>query len=71
MGADSVKGTLDLHGVKKEISFPAKVTVEETKASIGAEFTLMRKDFGIVYPGKPEDLIRDEVLVKGKLSFVR
>jgi hypothetical protein len=24
----------------------------------------MRFDFGIVYPGKPDDLIRDEVVVK-------
>ena len=29
-----------------------------------AEFSLMRFDFGIVYPGKKDDLIRDEVVVK-------
>jgi hypothetical protein len=23
-----------------------------------------RKDFGIVYPGKPDDLIRDEVVLE-------
>jgi polyisoprenoid-binding protein YceI len=69
-GAKStVKGTLDLHGVKKEIAFPATVNVTETGATIAAEFTLMRKDFGMAYPGKPDDLIRDEVLVKGTLGF--
>jgi len=69
-GAQStVKGTLDLHGVKKEIAFPATVNVTESGATIAAEFTLMRKDFAMAYPGKPDDLIRDEVLVKGTLSF--
>ncbi len=69
-GAQStVKGTLDLHGVKKEIAFPATVNVTESGATIAAEFTLMRKDFSMAYPGKPDDLIRDEVLVKGTLGF--
>lgn len=65
----TVKGTLDLHGVTKEIAFPATVAVTETGATVSAEFTLMRKDFGMAYPGKPDDLIRDEVLVKGTLGF--
>ncbi len=29
-----------------------------------AEFSIKRFDFGIVYPGKADDLIRDEVLIK-------
>jgi polyisoprenoid-binding protein YceI len=71
VAADSVTGTLDLHGVKKELSFPAKVTVTDAAATIAAEFTLLRKDFGMTYPGKSDDLIRDEVLVKGDLKFAR
>jgi polyisoprenoid-binding protein YceI len=67
--AGTVKGNLDLHGVQKEISFPATVEVTEAGARIQAEFTLNRKDFGIAYAGKPDDLIRDEVLVKGVLVF--
>jgi hypothetical protein len=31
---------------------------------VDAEFTVNRKDFGLVYPGKPDDLIRDDVVVK-------
>jgi polyisoprenoid-binding protein YceI len=68
-GQSNVTGTLDLHGVQKQISFPATVETTEGSASISAEFTLMRMDFGITYPGKPDNLIRDEVLVKGTLSF--
>lgn len=65
----TVTGTLDLHGVQKEISFPATVTAGEGAATIAAEFLLNRKDFGMAYPGKPDDLIREEVLVKGELVF--
>jgi hypothetical protein len=28
------------------------------------EFAINRKDFGIVYPGKTDDLIRDEVVLR-------
>lgn len=59
-----VTGNLDLHGVKKSISFPAQVSEEGGVLKIGAEFGINRKDFGIVYPGKPDDLIKDEVLIK-------
>jgi polyisoprenoid-binding protein YceI len=65
----TVTGTLDLHGVKKEIAFPATVTVTDGAATIAAEFLLNRKDFGMAYAGKADDLIRDEVLVKGELQF--
>ncbi|MEC7949603.1 MAG: YceI family protein [Myxococcota bacterium] len=68
-GLSTVTGTLDLHGIKKEISFPATVAVTDTSATISAEFTLLRKDFGMAYPGKPDDLIRNEVLVKGTLGY--
>jgi polyisoprenoid-binding protein YceI len=68
-GKPTVVGTLDLHGVQKEVTFPADVTVNMTQVTIAAEFTLNRQDFGLTYPGKPDDLIRDEVLIKGKLVF--
>jgi polyisoprenoid-binding protein YceI len=57
-------GTLDLRGVKREIEFPAKITVTDAAVNATAEFSINRKDFGIVYKGKPDDLIRDDVLIK-------
>lgn len=60
----TITGNLDLHGVKKSISFPANVTVSGDKVDVTGEFSLNRKDFGINYPGKQDDLIRDDVLVK-------
>lgn len=65
----TVTGSLTLRGVTKEITFPATVTVAGEAATLSAEFTLNRKDFGIAYAGRPDDLIRDEVLVKGSLTF--
>lgn len=64
-----VTGDLDLHGVKKSITFPAKITVDERGAKGTAEFKINRKDFGIVYAGKADDLIKDEVLLKISLAF--
>lgn len=59
-----VTGDLTLHGVTKSITFPADITLTDAGADVTAEFALNRKDFGIVYPGKPDDLIADNVLLK-------
>ena len=68
VGESTVTGTLDFHGVQKDITFPATVTITPNGATtITSEFSLNRKDFGVEYPGKPDDLIKDDVLVK--LSF--
>jgi polyisoprenoid-binding protein YceI len=67
----TITGELDLHGVKKSISFPATVTITPDAASGTAEFVINRKDFGIVYPGKQDDLIRDDVLLKLSLKAPR
>ena len=60
----AVTGNLDLHGIQKSITFPAQIEAGPDKVTAKAEFSIMRFDFGIVYPGKPDDLIRDEVVVK-------
>jgi len=60
----TITGNLDLHGVKKSISFPASIQVAPDSASVNAEFAINRKDFGINYAGKANDLIRDEVVMK-------
>jgi len=50
------------------VSFPATVTVAADSVTAQTEFVVNRKDFGIVYPGMPDDLIQDNVLMK--ISFV-
>jgi polyisoprenoid-binding protein YceI len=56
-----VTGELTLHGVTRRITFPAEVQLTDATADVKAEFAINRKDFGIVYPGKPDDLIADNV----------
>ena len=56
-----VSGNLTLKGTTKNIEFPAKITVSGNTAEAIAKFNIDRKDWGIVYPGKPDDLIRDAI----------
>lgn len=67
----TVTGDLDLRGVKKSISFPATITITPEGATGTAEFSINRKDFGIVIEGKKDDLIRDDVLMKITLKAPR
>jgi polyisoprenoid-binding protein YceI len=60
----TVSGDLELHGVKKSITFPAKIRIEGDDSYVNAELSINRKDFGLVYPGKPDDLIRDDVVIR-------
>jgi len=59
-----VTGNLNLHGQSKSITFPATIEVTPDSATMNAEFAINRKDFGIVYAGKADDLIRDSVVLK-------
>jgi polyisoprenoid-binding protein YceI len=59
-----ITGELELHGVTKQITFPASIQVEPDRITARAEFFIQRFDFDIVYPGKPDDLIRDEVVIR-------
>lgn len=67
----TVTGTLDLHGVKKTVTFPATITVAADAVTVASEFAINRKDFGIVYAGKADDLIRDEVVLKLSVKAAR
>jgi polyisoprenoid-binding protein YceI len=59
----TVTGNLTLHGVTKSVTFPATVTLTPGKVSAKADFSLMRKDWNLVYPGMPNDLIKDDVAI--------
>jgi polyisoprenoid-binding protein YceI len=62
--AYTITGNLTLHGVTKSITFPAKIAVAGDDVTVDADFTINRKDFGIVYAGKADNLIRDDVALK-------
>lgn len=63
-----VTGNLTIRGTTKSITFPAKIKVEEDEIEAEAEFAINRKDFNITYPGMPDDLIKDQFLLKLELE---
>ena len=67
----NVTGNFELHGVKKSITFPATIQVAPDSVSVNAEFAINRKDFGLLYPGKADDLIRDGVVIRLTLKVPR
>ncbi len=67
----TISGDLVLHGVTKRISFPATISATDSQVSANAEFSINRQDFGIAYPGMPDDLIRDLVVIKLSLNLPR
>jgi polyisoprenoid-binding protein YceI len=69
-GVYTVTGNLNLHGVTKSISFPANINVGDQEITANAEFSIKRFEFGVVYPGHADDLIRDEVVIMFNLKAV-
>jgi len=61
--AFNVTGDLSLHGVTKSITFPAKISLAGEVVKVNADFAINRKDFAIVYAGKADDLIADNVAI--------
>lgn len=58
----TVKGNLTLKGVTHGVTFEAAITSEKgVPVSAKANFNIDRKKWGIVYPGKPDDLISETV----------
>jgi polyisoprenoid-binding protein YceI len=58
-----VTGNLTMHGVTHGVTFPAAIAVTADSVTAKADFKINRKDWGIVYPGKPDDLITDDVRI--------
>lgn len=65
----TVTGVLDFRGVQKELTFPTVIEVGETATTMKSEFSLNRKDWGVMYDGKADNLIEDLVLIKLDLTF--
>lgn len=57
----SVSGNLTIKGIAKNIEFPARITINANTVDAMAKFNLDRTQWNLVYPGKPDDLIRNEI----------
>jgi polyisoprenoid-binding protein YceI len=64
-----IAGNLELKSQAKKVTFPATIEVTDTGAHGKAEFSIDRKLWGITYPGKPDDMIKDEVALLLDLNF--
>lgn len=56
-----IAGNLTIKGITKNIEFPAKITITEGTVDAIAKFNIDRSLWNITYPGKPDDLIKNEV----------
>jgi len=63
-------GNMTMHGITKSISIPADIGIAEDRVTASSEFAIKRFEFDIEYPGRPDDLIRDDVLIKLNLVAV-
>ncbi len=59
----TVTGNLTMRGTTKSVTFPANITVTADRATADADFIIDRQNWGIVYEGRPDDLISDEVRI--------
>jgi len=57
----NVSGNLTIKGITKNIEFPASIVVSNNSANAIAKFNIDRREWNIVYPGKPDDLIRNDI----------
>ena len=64
----TVQGNLTLHGVSRPVTIPARIEVGEKTVSVKAEFSINRQDFGISYPGMPDNLIKDDVKISLQIN---
>jgi len=64
-----ISGVLDLRGVKKEVTFPVKVEQSADGVHATSEFTINRQDWNVSFKGAPDNLIKDEVLMKLDMWF--
>lgn len=61
-------GNFEFHGVTKSLTIPVVVETTDSHIHIQADFFINRFDFNVEYPGKTDDLIRKEVVIKFDLS---
>ncbi len=70
-GAYQVTGMLELHGMRKSISFPATIRASAKSVEADAAFPLNRKDFGIEYDGAADNVIKNDVVIRLRIRAPR
>jgi polyisoprenoid-binding protein YceI len=58
-----VTGNLTMAGRTNSVTFPATITVDGDKVTAKAAFKINRQEWGITYPGAPDDLISNDIQI--------
>ena len=66
-----VTGNLEMHGQTNSVQFPAEITIEQDTLTANADFSIERSKWGINYAGKPDDLIRERVVIRFDITANR
>jgi hypothetical protein len=53
-----------MRGHTNRVAFPATVRLDAEAVTAEADFTIDRQEWGLTYPGQPDDLIQDEVRLR-------
>jgi polyisoprenoid-binding protein YceI len=64
-----VSGVLQLHGKRRPVNFPATIEMGAAAVTVSASFDINRQNWGVSYPGKKDDLIKDDVKIDLDLNF--
>lgn len=59
-----VGGVLTMRDRSNRVTFPARIEIADGAVTAEADFIIDRQEWGLTYPGQPDDLIRDEVRIK-------
>lgn len=67
-GTHTITANLTIMETTKSIAFPATIKIEDGKLSAQAKFKINRSEWGIVYKGMADDLIKEEVGLEFNIS---
>jgi YceI-like domain len=65
----SVKGDLEIHGVSKNITAPATVTIKDGKISATASFKVLPKDYNIKVPSIVAGKIAESITINVSCNY--
>ena len=65
----TIQGVLDMRGVLGRVRVPATMEIADGVAHIKGNFHINRQQWGVVYPGQPDNLIEDDVEIQIDLKF--
>lgn len=67
----TLTGTMEIKGIKKQMSFPVKITVDDNAVIAKADFVISRKAFKIDFDGAADYLIKDDVPISLSINVPR